>query len=61
MLRFGQTTIQDKILSGTGAFLLARPPAELLAEFRALPIAPAVLEQWLWRNAARVLELNDIP
>ena len=35
-----------------------RPPAELLAEFRALPIRPAVMEKWLWRNAARLLKLD---
>lgn len=55
LLRFGQTTIQDKILYGSGAFLIGRPLSELLAEFRALPIRPDVMEKWLWRNAARVL------
>ena len=59
LLRFGQTTIQDKILYGTGAFLIGRPPAELVAEMRALPIAPAVAEKWLWRNAARLLGLPE--
>jgi uncharacterized protein len=58
LLRFGQTTIQDKVLYGSGAFLLQRPPAELLAEFRALPIRPPVLEKWLWRNAAALLGLE---
>jgi hypothetical protein len=57
--RLGQTTIQDKILYGTGAFLLGRPPAELVAEFRALPVRPEVMEKWLWRNAARVLGLAE--
>jgi len=57
LLRYGQTTIQDKILYGSGAFLIGRPPAELLGEFRALPIKPAVMEKWLWRNAARLLGL----
>ena len=59
LLRYGQTTIQDKVLYGSGAFLIGRPPAELLAEFRALPIRPAVIEKWLWRNAARLLKLDD--
>lgn len=58
LLRYGQSTIQDKILYGSGAFLLGRPPAELLAEFRALPIKPAVMEKWLWRNAAQLLGLD---
>lgn len=55
LLRFGQTTIQDKVLYGTGSFLLGRPPAELVTEFRELPIEEAVMEKWLYRNAARVL------
>ena len=58
LLRFGQTTIQDKVLYGTGAFLLGRSAAELLAEFRALPIKSDVMEKWLWRNAARLLGLD---
>ena len=58
LLRFGQTTIQDKILYGTGAFLLGRRPAELVGEMRALPVAPAVLEKWLYGNAARLLGLG---
>jgi predicted TIM-barrel fold metal-dependent hydrolase len=58
LLRFGQTTIQDKILYGTGAFLLGRRPAELVAEMRALPVEPAVMEKWLYGNAARLMELE---
>jgi len=58
LLRYGQTTIQDKILYGSGAFLIGRAPAELLAEFRALPIKREVMEKWLWRNAARLLKLE---
>jgi hypothetical protein len=57
LLRFGQTTIRDKILYGTGAFLLGRPPAELIAEMRALPVAPEVLDGWLGGNAAALLGL----
>jgi predicted TIM-barrel fold metal-dependent hydrolase len=58
LFRFGQTTIQDKVLYGTGSFLLGRPPAELVAEFRALPVEPAVMEKWLHGNAARVLGIE---
>jgi hypothetical protein len=60
LLRLGQTTIQDKVLYGTGAFLLGRQPAELVAEFRALPIRAEVMEKWLWRNAARLLGLDPL-
>src|SRR5262249_17300668 len=50
LLRFGQTTIQDKVLFGTGWFLIGRAPADLLQEFRALPIKPEVMEKWLFGN-----------
>ncbi len=55
LLRYGQTTIQDKILYGTGAFLLGRRPAELVAEMRALPVRAEVMAKWLGGNAERVL------
>ena len=59
LLRYGQSTIQDKILYGTGAFLIARPPGELVQEMKGLPIRPEVLEKWLWRNAARLLGIAE--
>lgn len=55
LLRFGQTTIADKVLFGTGWFLLGRPPGDVLAEFRALPVKPAVMARWLGGNAAALL------
>jgi predicted TIM-barrel fold metal-dependent hydrolase len=55
LLRFGDSTIADKVLYGSGWFLLQRSPAELVGEFRALPIKPAVMERWLWRNAETLL------
>jgi uncharacterized protein len=55
LLRFGQTTIRDKVLFGTGWFLLGRPPGQILEEFRALPIEPDVLELWLRGNAEALL------
>jgi predicted TIM-barrel fold metal-dependent hydrolase len=58
LLRFGQTTIQDKVLYGTGAFLLGRRPSELLAELRELPVRSEVMEKWLWRNAATLMGLD---
>jgi predicted TIM-barrel fold metal-dependent hydrolase len=61
LLRYGQTTIADKVLFGTGWFLLGRPPGEVLAEFRALPIKPAVMERWLYRNAEAVLAGRGAP
>jgi uncharacterized protein len=58
LMRFGQTTIHDKVVYGTGAFLINRPYVQLCEEMRSLPVAPEVLEAWLWRNAARVLHLT---
>lgn len=55
LLRFGQTTIRDKVLFGTGWFLLGRPPAQILDEFRRLPLAEGVLELWLGANAEALL------
>jgi hypothetical protein len=55
LLRYGQTTIQDKILYGTGAFLIGRPPAELVAEMMEVPIKPEVRGKWMYGNAARLL------
>jgi uncharacterized protein len=58
LMRFGQSTIVDKILYGTGAFLLARTYAELVEEIRALPIAADISDRWLWRNAATLLRFE---
>lgn len=55
LLRYGTTTIQDKILYGTGAFLIGRTPADLLAEFNALSLPHAIREKWLYRNAAKLV------
>jgi predicted TIM-barrel fold metal-dependent hydrolase len=59
LFRFGQRTIADKVLFGTGWFLLGRPPGQVLDEFRALPVRPAVMERWLWRNAAALLGIDE--
>jgi hypothetical protein len=58
LLRYGTTTIRDKVLFGTGWFLLGRPPAQIVDEFRALPVPEDVLEMWLWRNAEALLGLG---
>jgi predicted TIM-barrel fold metal-dependent hydrolase len=61
LLRYGTTTIADKVLYGTGAFLINRPAAELLTEFRALPIAPEIARKWLYDNAVRMLDITPPP
>ena len=58
LMHFGQSTIQDKVLFGSGGFLIGRPFADLLAEFRALPLKPGILEKWLYANAAALLKLE---
>jgi len=61
LLRFGQTTLKDKIVFGTGAFLINRPYDQLLAEMRQLPVAEEVLAAWLQGNASRLLGLELEP
>ncbi|HUH80690.1 MAG TPA: amidohydrolase family protein [Solirubrobacteraceae bacterium] len=58
LMRFGRSTISEKVLYGTGAFLINRPYGELCAEARALPLPEEVLERWLWRNAAGLLGIG---
>lgn len=38
LMRFGQTTIRNKIVYGTGGFLINRPYLQLCDEMRALPV-----------------------
>src|SRR5215470_122706 len=59
LLRYGQTTIQDKVLYGSVSLIIGRPPAELLQEFDALPLRPPIREKWLWGNAAKLLNLGN--
>ncbi|WP_067545216.1 amidohydrolase family protein [Nocardia crassostreae] len=58
LVRYGTTTIADKVVYGTGAFLINRPPAELLEEMRALPIPPDITRKWLWDNAASLMGIT---
>jgi uncharacterized protein len=58
LLRFGATTIKEKVLFGTGWFLLGRPPGQVLDEFRELPLPAEVLELWIRGNAERLLGIG---
>ena len=60
LLRYGATTIVHKVCYGSGAFLIGRPYRALVDEMLALPLQRSVLEQWLWRNAARLLSLPEL-
>ena len=55
LMRFGTTTIKEKVLFGTGWFLLGRPPGQIVEEFRALPVPEDVMGLWLGGNAQRLL------
>jgi uncharacterized protein len=58
LMRFGQSTMAEKVLYGTGAFLINRPYGDLCEEARQLPVRDDLLEGWLWRNASRLLGLD---
>jgi len=55
LLRFGPRTIRDKVMFGTGWFLLGRPPGQVLDEFKQLPVPEDVMDLWLHGNAERML------
>lgn len=52
-LQFGNTLLQDKVMTGFSRYLFNCPYEELIAEYRALPLKEHVLEKWLYGNAAR--------
>ena len=58
-MRYGQTTLADKVVYGTGAFLINRPYVELVEEMRSLPLAPEVARKWMWSNAAKLLGIGE--
>lgn len=60
LMRFGQTTIKEKVLFGTGWFLLGRPPAQIVDEFRSLPVAEDVMDLWLGQNARSLLSRTAV-
>ncbi len=51
LFAFGESIIQDRVLFGTGAFLLGRPHTEIVKEFQALPLKTETKEKWLYKNA----------
>lgn len=53
LIAYGNSLIQDKVLWGTAWPL--QPFARSLAEVRALPLKPEVVEKWVHTNAARLL------
>jgi predicted TIM-barrel fold metal-dependent hydrolase len=59
LLQFGNTLIQDKVLVGLSAGLVAQPHETLIAEYMALPLKEGVKDKWLYGNAARVFRLES--
>jgi uncharacterized protein len=55
LLRFGNNVIQDKVLFGTGSFLLGRSPVEVAEEFKTLPLKPEIMDKWLYQNAKKLM------
>ncbi len=56
LLRFGKTTVREKVLWGSGWFLVGRPPATLVAEMGELPIGDEVRAAWMGGNARRLFD-----
>ncbi|MBI2861473.1 MAG: amidohydrolase [Chloroflexi bacterium] len=56
LLAYGGTFLSDRVLFATDYPIL--PFKRSVEEVRALPIKDEVKEQWLWKNAARVLGLD---
>ncbi len=55
-VHFGNSLLQDRILYASRWPLL---PFDLaMRELKELPLKPEVREKWLWRNAARLLDLK---
>ncbi len=57
-LQFGNTLLQDKIMVGLSWEAFGIPMEDVVAEYEALPLKPAVLEKWLSTNARRFFRLG---
>ena len=50
-LQFGNTLLQDKVMTGFSRYMFGCGYAELIGEYEALPLKEHVLEKWLYGNA----------
>ncbi len=57
-LQFGNTLLQDKIMVGLSWEAFGLSMTDLVAEYAALPLKPAVLDKWLYTNALRFFGLG---
>jgi predicted TIM-barrel fold metal-dependent hydrolase len=58
LMQFGNTLIQDKVLTGISWGQAGLTHEELINEYLDLPLKDAVKEKWLYYNAARIFGLD---
>ncbi len=54
-LQFGNTLLQDKIMVGLSRSTFGLSFEQIISEYQALPLKPAVLEKWFYKNALTFL------
>ncbi|MCC6305852.1 MAG: amidohydrolase [Rhodobacteraceae bacterium] len=52
-MQFGNSLMQDKVMVGLSRYLFGTSFESLIDAYRALPLKEAVIEKWLYGNAAR--------
>jgi predicted TIM-barrel fold metal-dependent hydrolase len=57
LVHFGNSLLQDRILFASRWPML--PFGQTIEETSELPLKPEVLEKWLWRNAAKLLGIDE--
>lgn len=57
-LQFGNSLLQDKVMVGLSWEAFGVPMADLIEEYAALPLKPAVLDKWLYANARQFFGLG---
>lgn len=50
-MQFGNTLLQDKVMTGFSRYLFNCGYDELIAEYQGLPLKDSVKEKWLYKNA----------
>jgi uncharacterized protein len=57
-MQFGNSLLQDKIMVGLSRYLFGESFQSLIKAYEELPLKDAVVEKWLYGNAARFFELG---
>ena len=58
LIHYGNSVIQDRILFGSTWLFMGMSIKQLADEVMKLPLKEEVKEKWLYRNAARLFEIN---